>query len=69
MFVCRAGVHFGTSESEMIAEINTAVRVFAWGTAAYVADAMARAALPDLNPVLSCDTGDAKWQAGGNYYR
>ncbi|XP_047737425.1 glutamate receptor ionotropic, NMDA 2B, partial [Hyalella azteca] len=63
------GVHFGTNESFMMSEISTAVKVFAWGTSAYVSDAMERGALPDLNPALSCDTGDAKWHAGSNYYR
>ena len=64
-----SGVHFDTSDSDMISEIRTAVEVFAWGTSAYVTDAKEREAFPDLSPMLSCDTGDAKWQAGVNYYR
>ncbi|XP_026499121.1 glutamate receptor ionotropic, NMDA 2B [Vanessa tameamea] len=64
------GVHFDTSSSSIIAEIATAVKVFAYGVESYVSE-------PEnirypLGTRLSCSgvgTGEARWSTGERFYR
>ncbi|CAH1638686.1 unnamed protein product [Spodoptera littoralis] len=65
-----AGVHFDTSSSSLIAEIATAVKVFAYGVESYVSE-------PEnirypLGTRLSCSgagAGEARWSTGERFYR
>lgn len=64
------GVHFDTSSSSLIAEIATAVKVFAYGVESYVSE-------PEnirypLGTRLSCSgagAGEARWSTGERFYR
>lgn len=65
-----SGVHFDTSSSSLIAEIATAVKVFAYGVESYVSE-------PEnirypLGTRLSCSgagAGEARWSTGERFYR
>nr|XP_034831518.1 glutamate receptor ionotropic, NMDA 2B [Maniola hyperantus]XP_034831519.1 glutamate receptor ionotropic, NMDA 2B [Maniola hyperantus] len=64
------GVHFDTSSSSIIAEIATAVKVFAYGVESYVS-APENVRYP-LGTRLSCSgegTGEARWSTGERFYR
>jgi glutamate receptor ionotropic, NMDA 2B len=64
------GVHFDTSSSSLIAEIATAVKVFAYGVESYMSDAE-NVRYP-LGTRLSCSgagAGEARWSTGERFYR
>ncbi|KAG7296048.1 hypothetical protein JYU34_021144 [Plutella xylostella] len=63
------GVHFDTSSSSLIAEIATAVKVFAYGVESYLLEA--DNARHPLGTRLSCGSagGEARWSTGERFYR
>ncbi|KAG6462707.1 hypothetical protein O3G_MSEX013418 [Manduca sexta] len=64
------GVHFDTSSSSLIAEIATAVKVFAYGVESYISEPE-NARYP-LGTRLSCSgagAGEARWSTGERFYR
>lgn len=68
--ICFSGVHFGTTEEDMIGEIRTLIKVFGTGVVNYIEDHEASTkAIPNLSPALSCASGNARWQDGTNFYR
>ncbi|XP_050443554.1 glutamate receptor ionotropic, NMDA 2B isoform X1 [Adelges cooleyi] len=62
------GVHFDTSSESLVKEINTAIRVFAYGVEDFVSD-------PDninetLSTQLSCEgDGESRWITGDKFYK
>lgn len=63
-----AGVHFDTSSQTLVNEINTAIKVYAYGVEDFVNDP--RNANLSLNTQLACErVGESRWNTGDRFYK
>lgn len=64
-----SGVHFDTSSDRLLAEITTAIKVYAHGVEDFVNDPKNKDY--SLNTQLSCEGGaaDSRWRTGDRFFK